>query len=90
MKFRLGIIIGFSAGYYLGTRAGRERHEQINRMIGKIRRSEAVDIAADKAKAVVDLSMERAKDLVEHRGDGKTEGPSGPVGVKGTTPPSYN
>lgn len=28
-KFRLGVIIGFGAGYYLGAKAGRERYEQL-------------------------------------------------------------
>ncbi len=29
MRFRLGIVTGFAAGYVLGTKAGRERYEQI-------------------------------------------------------------
>ena len=65
MKFRLGALIGFAAGYYLGSMAGRDRHEQINRMIRKAKRSDAFDTAADKAKAVVDLGVERAKDFVD-------------------------
>ncbi|HEX7168770.1 MAG TPA: hypothetical protein VF230_17470 [Acidimicrobiales bacterium] len=65
MKFRLGALIGFGAGYYLGSMAGRERHEQINRLIRKAKRSDVFDTAADKAKAVVDLGVERAKDLVD-------------------------
>ena len=75
MKFKLGIIIGFCSGYYLGARAGRARYEQLNRFIGKVRRSEAVDIATDKAKAVVDLSVERAKDFVGEHTGGTVEGP---------------
>jgi hypothetical protein len=59
--------VGFGAGYYLGTMAGRERYEQINRMIKKVKRSEAYDVATDKAKAVVDLGVERAKDLVDSK-----------------------
>jgi hypothetical protein len=67
MRFRLGLAIGFAAGYYLGTMAGRERYEQINRVVRKIKRSEAYDVATDKAKAVVDLGMERAKEAVEDK-----------------------
>ena len=77
MKFRLGLIIGFGAGYYLGTMAGRERYEQINRMVKKVKRSEAYDVATDKAKAVVDLGVERAKDFVDshtHAGNGNGTG----------------
>jgi hypothetical protein len=67
MRFRLGLVIGFGAGYYLGTMAGRERYEDINRMVRKVKRSEAFETASDKAKAVVDLGVERAKDVVEDK-----------------------
>ncbi len=73
MRFRAGLLVGFGAGYYLGTAAGRERHEQINRMVRKVKRSEVYDTATDKAKAVVDLGVERAKDLVDSKtGNGST------------------
>ena len=63
MRFRLGVLVGFGAGYYLGARAGRERYEQLNRWIDRTRNSEAYETAAEKARAVVDLTVERAKDL---------------------------
>ena len=67
MRFRLGLLLGLGVGYYLGAKAGRERYEQLNAMIRKVKRSEAYDAATDKAKAVVDLSVERAKEFVgEH------------------------
>lgn len=65
MRFRLGMMAGFATGYYLGAKAGRERYEQLNTMLRKIRRSDAYETATDKAKAVVDLGAERAKDFVE-------------------------
>ncbi|HEX2039816.1 MAG TPA: hypothetical protein VHF47_08820 [Acidimicrobiales bacterium] len=67
MRFRMGVLAGFGAGYYLGAKAGRERYEQLNRTLRKIRRSQALDTAADKAKAVVDLGMERARDVVDSK-----------------------
>ena len=73
MRFRAGLLVGFGAGYYLGTAAGRERHEQINKMVRKVKRSDVYDTATDKAKAVVDLASERAKDLVDSKtGNGST------------------
>ena len=72
MRFKTGIMIGFGAGYYLGTRAGRERYEQINRWLDRARTSETYEAAAEKAKAAVDLGVERAKDLVGN-GDGGDE-----------------
>ena len=67
MRFRAGLIIGFGVGYYLGTAAGQERHEQLNEWLDKLRSSETVETASEKAKAVVDLSVERARDFVEER-----------------------
>lgn len=64
MRFRLGAIVGFGAGYYLGARAGRERYEQLNRWIRRAQSSDAFETASDKAKAVFDLGVERAKDVV--------------------------
>jgi hypothetical protein len=58
-------MVGFGAGYYLGAKAGRERYEQLNAMVAKVKRSDVYDTATDKAKAVVDLGVERAKDMVE-------------------------
>jgi hypothetical protein len=56
MKFRTGAVIGFAAGYYLGTKAGRERHEQINRWIHKVTESPSVQEATSKAKQAVGLN----------------------------------
>ena len=67
MRFRLGVVVGFGAGYYLGSRAGRERYEDINRLLRRARRSDAFDTATEKAKAVVDLGVERAKDAIDEK-----------------------
>jgi hypothetical protein len=67
MRFRAGLVTGFAAGYYLGAKAGRARYEQINRILRDVRRSPAFGAATDKARAVVDLGVERAKDIVDIR-----------------------
>ena len=54
MGFRFGFLSGFGAGYYLGTRAGQQRYDQINRTLSKARRSTVVETAAEKARALVD------------------------------------
>ena len=67
MRFRFGLLLGLGAGYYFGAKAGRERYEQLNAMLRKVKRSDAYDAATGKAKAVVDLGLERAKEFVgEH------------------------
>ena len=67
MRFRLGLVTGFAIGYYLGAMAGRERYEQINRLIAKAKRSDAYETATEKAKAAVDLGVERAREAVEDK-----------------------
>ena len=67
MRMRIAFGVGFGLGYYLGARAGRERYEQINRVARKVKGSEAFRTAEQKAKAAVDLGVERAKDAVESR-----------------------
>jgi hypothetical protein len=72
-------MIGFGAGYYLGAKAGRERYEQINKWIDRARGSEAYETATEKARAVLDLGVERARDLVGDRtGNGATNGVPSP------------
>jgi hypothetical protein len=61
MRFKLGLVVGVGVGYFVATRAGRERIEQIERAIGRVRTSEGFGTAVDKAKAAVDLGVERAR-----------------------------
>ncbi|MEY2420866.1 MAG: hypothetical protein QOI95_933 [Acidimicrobiaceae bacterium] len=65
MRFKLGLIIGLGVGYYFGAKAGRARYEQLRVWIAKAKESDLLETAADKAKAVVDLGVERARDLVD-------------------------
>jgi hypothetical protein len=64
MRLRLGLIIGFAVGYYFGARAGRSRYLQMERWLQKARESDVAEAAAEKAKAVIDLTVERARDLL--------------------------
>jgi hypothetical protein len=55
-KFRIGLLLGFGAGYYLGTKAGRQRYAELNRLISRLRKSDVLG----KARAAIDLGRERA------------------------------
>lgn len=66
IRFRFGLAVGFALGYYLGARAGEERYKQIRHAIERASRSELVD----KAKAAVDLGVERLRDMREERTEG--------------------
>jgi hypothetical protein len=79
MRMKIVFGVGFGLGYYLGAMAGRERYEQINRLARAVKRSDAFQTAEHKAKAAVDLGVERAKDAVESRtGNGHTVQPYDP------------
>lgn len=49
MRFRLGLVMGFGAGYVLGSRAGRERYEQIKHTAERVWESETVHRAREMA-----------------------------------------
>ncbi len=71
MKFRIGTAVAFGLGYILGTKAGRERCDQIVKVSGKVRRSApvagSIGVVTEKAKAAASLSVERARDAVSSR-----------------------
>jgi len=82
MRFRLGMVTGFAAGYYLGARAGRQRYDQINRSLSKLRGSDTFETAADRAKAIVEEGVEKARSLVDARtGNGHGDGLSSDTGL---------
>lgn len=56
------MALGFAAGYYLGTMAGRERFDQINEMLHKAQQSSAIDQARSKAKPIVNRVRGQAPD----------------------------
>ncbi len=67
MRFRMGFLVGMGTGYYLGAMAGRERYEQINQWVDKLKRSDTFEVATEKARGAMDVGVEKAKDLVESR-----------------------
>jgi hypothetical protein len=52
----MGLLLGAAVGYVLGTRAGRERYEDLKRWWGVARQHPAVDQLASQARGVTDLS----------------------------------
>lgn len=46
MKYRFGFLTGAAVGYVLGTRAGRERYEQIKRLSRRVGENPTVQEAA--------------------------------------------
>ncbi|HEY8216514.1 MAG TPA: hypothetical protein VIH82_05225 [Acidimicrobiia bacterium] len=60
-RLRIGVVIGFCVGYYLGTRAGRERYEQLRGLIARTPLS--------KVQAAYELGLERIRDRAPHAGE---------------------
>ncbi|MGH2753347.1 MAG: hypothetical protein ACRDLB_02835 [Actinomycetota bacterium] len=63
MRGRLGLFIGFGAGYVLGAKAGRDRYEQLRRLYENVQASPAFQRASGKAKDAVGSGLGQAKDL---------------------------
>ncbi len=72
MRFRFGFVTGMATGYYFGARAGRQRYDQMNRAIAKLRRSDAFEEAAELAKSAVEEGVEKARSVVESRAGNST------------------
>ncbi|OEJ27000.1 hypothetical protein AR457_23595 [Streptomyces agglomeratus] len=49
MRYRLTFIAGLALGYVLGTRAGRERYEQLKKSARQVAQNPAVRNAAESA-----------------------------------------
>jgi len=62
MRGRLGLFMGFGAGYVLGAKAGTERYEQLRRLYENVLASSTFRRASGKAKDAVGTGFEQAKD----------------------------
>jgi hypothetical protein len=52
MRFRIGLGIGLAGGYVLGTKAGKERYEQIKRWFRQVTGSPQAQHLAEKGKEI--------------------------------------
>ncbi len=61
---KLGVLVGFGAGYVLGARAGRERYEQIMDQLRRARNDPRVQMAAEQAVGVAAEQAQHAREAV--------------------------
>ena len=61
------LVIGFAAGYVLGSRAGRERYEQISNGARKFMGNPTVQSAASKAQETVATQAPVVADAVKDK-----------------------
>ncbi len=59
MRGKAGLVIGLAAGYVLGTRAGRERYEQIKTQAEKVWNLPPVQKQVDKLQALGTSALPR-------------------------------
>lgn len=60
MRFRFGLLVGFGAGYVLGSKAGRQRYEQIRRRWAQVTGSPAVSRATERTREMAEEKAKRA------------------------------
>lgn len=87
MRGRLGLFVGFGAGYVLGAKAGTQRYEQLRRLYDNLLASPTFQRASGKAKDAVETGFEQARgkasegvskvsDVVKDRRSGNGDGPA--------------
>ena len=62
MRGRLGVMIGFGAGYVLGAKAGTQRYEQLRRLYDNLMATSTMQQATGKAKDAVGAGLHEAKE----------------------------
>ncbi|MDQ0642982.1 hypothetical protein [Microbacterium murale] len=82
MKGKIGLVVGLGVGYVLGTRAGRERYEQIKKQWLKVWHLDPVQdqvtkltaFAGDKAAAIPGAVWSGIVKVAKSAGNGTTPG----------------
>jgi hypothetical protein len=85
MKFRTGLIVGLAVGYYFGAKAGRDRFEQIDDAIERLRHTAPYRKLRATADELMDEGRDRALDLI----DGIVETPPAARAPQTTTFDAY-
>ena len=74
MRFRMGLTIGFATGYVLGSKAGRQRYEQIERTAKKVWASPPAEKirheVAEKVPEAVTAATQKVGQLRHRNGNG--------------------
>ncbi|MCP2338730.1 hypothetical protein [Actinomadura rupiterrae] len=68
MKYRVTFAVGVAVGYVLGTRAGRERYDQIRKASQRMAESPAVQGAAEAVRERASDARERVAGAARERG----------------------
>ena len=69
MRFKSGFLVGLSAGYVLGTKAGQERYQQIVDAAGKLRENPGVQRLTGEVNKTVSLGKDRVAETAAAKAD---------------------
>jgi hypothetical protein len=93
---KASFLIGFGAGYVIGSKAGTQRYEQLRRLYDNVAASKTFRKATGRAKEAASSGLGQAKDLasegVTKVTDAVRERRSGedyPTGLSVAPPPSH-
>jgi hypothetical protein len=96
MRFKSGFLVGLSAGYVLGAKAGEERYQQIVDATSKLRENPGVQRLTGEVNKTVNVSKDRvaetaaakadqAKDAVATKADQAKDAVASKVGNTGSS-----
>ena len=69
MRFKSGFLVGLSAGYVLGTKAGRE-NPGVQRLTGEVNKT--VNVSKDRVAETAAAKADQAKEAVASKVGGNT------------------
>jgi hypothetical protein len=69
MGFKTGLMVGLGVGYVLGTKAGRERYEELKASWDNFMGNPSVQTVVSKGKEVVETGKQRGLQAVEKASD---------------------
>jgi hypothetical protein len=88
MGFKTGVLVGFGVGYVLGSKAGRERYEELRAAWDQFTGNPSVQRVVTKGREVVDTGVRKGVRAVEDRSEDiktRLEGSSGTTGASTST-----
>jgi hypothetical protein len=80
VKFKSALLIGLGAGYVLGTKAGKERYEQIRSTARQLMDNPGVQRLNQEVNRTVAIGKERVTDAASRKAEQASTGLAGQVG----------
>jgi hypothetical protein len=80
MRFKSGFLVGLSAGYVFGTKAGQERYQQIVETASKLRENPGIQRLTGEVNKTVSLGKDRVVETAAAKADQAKEAVASKVG----------